>query len=170
MSTPLTSVSRIPVLIRFWTYVNRRDPNDCWLWNGPIAADGYGLIMIMSKTVRAHRLSWTIHHPNEVCEGWVICHTCDNPRCVNPNHLFRGTYTDNNRDTVKKGRHFSNRKLTEDNVKIIRYRYAHEQITMTSLAKEYGICRTWIGRIINRRFWKRLDDELNNPLVTNGGN
>lgn len=74
----------------------------CWLWEGACTPEGYGTLSFKNKTVSAHRLSYAIHneHPGEMC----VCHRCDTPMCVNPNHLFLGTHKDNARDKIKKGR------------------------------------------------------------------
>lgn len=73
----------------------------CWLWMGVIHASGYGHY----NGKKAHRLSWELHN-GSIPDGMCICHKCDVPSCVNPNHLFLGTQGDNVRDAWTKGRHF----------------------------------------------------------------
>lgn len=76
---------------------------DCWIWKAGTDKDGYGKIYVDGKTIRSHRVSWEIHNgpiPKNMC----VLHKCDNPPCVNPEHLFLGTSTDNNRDREVKNR------------------------------------------------------------------
>lgn len=91
-------------LTRFWEKVMKTD--NCWLWIGARERGGYGCIQIKHNNFRAHRLSWELHH-GTVPTGMHVLHTCDNPPCVNPTHLFLGTSLDNMADKVRKGRHSS---------------------------------------------------------------
>lgn len=95
---------------RFWKHVTKDGPNGCWVWGDSRTEFGYGLLVKerSSKTYRgkqktAHRLSWELHH-GEVPDGLSVLHRCDNPPCVNPDHLFLGTHADNMRDMFEKGR------------------------------------------------------------------
>jgi len=77
--------------------------NGCWEWTWNKDKDGYGLFHARPITQRAHRFSFYYHNgylPDDMC----VCHSCDNPSCVNPNHLWIGTVKDNNRDAMNKGR------------------------------------------------------------------
>lgn len=75
----------------------------CWLWLKSTDAKGYGIFTIKQKNVRAHRFSYQVYK-GAIPEGLAVCHACDVPSCVNPDHLWVGTALDNNRDIHKKGR------------------------------------------------------------------
>lgn len=92
---------------RFWSKISKT--NSCWTWIGKISTTGYGVMMIGSRAdnsrryIKAHRISFFIHF-GEIPDGMWILHKCDNPKCVNPEHLFAGTPKDNTQDMIKKGR------------------------------------------------------------------
>lgn len=77
---------------------------ECWLWKGAHNFEGYGFMRVGNSTRSAHRISYELFR-GVIPTGYQVCHKCDNPRCVNPNHLFVGTRSDNMRDKVAKGRH-----------------------------------------------------------------
>jgi hypothetical protein len=81
----------------------KRDPSGCWLWTAGMGRGGYGAYAIFQRQLGAHRASWQIYR-GEIPDGLWVLHKCDVRNCVNPDHLFLGTPTDNNRDTVQKGR------------------------------------------------------------------
>lgn len=104
-----------PLLERFWSRVDRQGPDDCWLWQGSLKDNGYGIIGSGGrggKSIYVHRLSYDLAHPDDpLPDGWNACHTCDvrwaddtYKRCVNPAHLFAGTHQDNMDDMWAKGR------------------------------------------------------------------
>ena len=95
--------------------IDKRGPDDCWPWKGHQDPKGYGLIHIHGHTVKAHRFFYWVKHDQAPD---VVLHTCDNPSCVNPRHLRGGTSTDNNRETVWKGRHRPRRGNTHHNAKL----------------------------------------------------
>lgn len=118
---------------RFWSKVNIGAANECWEWQASLDTRGYGNLGVAKPdgsgrflTQRAHRIAWEITH-GALPAGMLVCHRCDNRKCVNPAHLFLGDHKDNTRDCVAKGR-LSNRKgvnnvrakLTDECVKVIR--------------------------------------------------
>lgn len=88
---------------RFWPKVKKSSL--CWEWTGALTGRGYGQMWMPGGKVKAHRLSWEIHR-GSIPKGIYVLHDCDNPRCVNPHHLFLGTAKSNRLDAVLKGRNW----------------------------------------------------------------
>jgi len=88
---------------RFWAKVDRRGPDECWPWLAG-SNRGYGIITDNNRKRRATQISWEIHNGAPFPTGLDACHSCDNPTCVNPAHIWPGTMRDNILDAVKKGR------------------------------------------------------------------
>ena len=92
-----------PIAERFAENVMPEPNSGCWLWVGVVNFFGYGQLYINSRYHGAHRVSWELHQ-GQIPIGLFVCHKCDVPSCVNPNHLFVGTQLDNMRDAKNKGR------------------------------------------------------------------
>jgi len=117
-------------------------------------------LQVSGKSRRAHRISYE-EFIGPIPEGKIVCHTCDNPGCINPAHLFVGDNSDNMNDMVIKGRSLKGEKhpgnkLTALDVSQIRARYTPGAIRQEDLAQEFGVNQTTIERIINRKIWKHI--------------
>ena len=138
--------------VRFWTKVNTNGPvpahvpqlGACWVWTRGTYQLGYGAFRIDGRSVGAHTQSW-IFHFGQIPKGMQVCHRCDNPPCVRPDHLFLGTARDNVRDMMSKGRGGFWR-LTDAQVVELRERYATGEDTH-ALCLDYGIASTTASRI-----------------------
>lgn len=149
-----------PFNVCFWKRVNKSET--CWNWIGVKDKDGYGTLSIRGKGLkRAHRLSWEIHN-GPIPDGMSVLHKCDNPSCVNPEHLFLGTQLDNMRDKTAKGRGIylkgedaGRTKLTEKQVRQIR-RMIEEGKTQRAIAKEFSITHGAVHLIAKRINWSHV--------------
>lgn len=121
--------------------------NGCLEWQSSLLSSGYGAFRIRDKTVTAHRFSYTLHF-GEIPEGQFVCHRCDNRKCVNPDHLFLGTHSENMADAGSKFRlrygdnhHYS--KIPESEIENI----LTSKESFSALAKRYGVTSSAICRI-----------------------
>lgn len=155
---------------RFFSYLDKDGPiapnlgTRCWTWTGGKDENGYGIIRQKGKNLRSHRVSMEIHlgQTSELC----VLHHCDNPSCVNPDHLFWGTTLDNNQDRTRKGRGADRRgekhpqaKLSESQVRTIKQRYLSGGITQEQLAREFGVKRRTVTNIVTGVRWQHLFQE-----------
>lgn len=147
---------------RFWAKVDKRGPDDCWNWTASLFGGGYGQF-VTPVTRYAHIASWHLSHGST--RGLCVLHRCDNPRCVNPAHLFLGTLKDNTQDMLRKGRHRPasmrgemNRrsKLTVAKVRSIRAAYHGGWANGVELARAYGVSSTVIYGIVKGESWKHV--------------
>lgn len=138
-------------------------PLDCWVWSGSINRLGYGQMFALGES-KAHRVSWRLHN-GDIPEGMMVLHRCDVRNCVNPEHLFLGTQTDNMRDMVSKGRHKVTpqhgeqnhmSRLTADAVKWIRDKYAAGGVTQKQLAQDCGVSVMTVNRAVRGVSWKTI--------------
>lgn len=146
---------------RFWDKVKKSDdPYGCWEWQTSRTNDGYGVFTLNGKLVRSHRVSWVLTY-GLIPSGMCILHHCDNPKCVNPSHLFLGTFKDNTMDMHKKGRAaWPNVKLTAEQIGEIRKKYAAGDVSYRELGIEYEIDLSQIGNIVTGKCWKNVDCSL----------
>jgi hypothetical protein len=151
---------------RFWDKVEKGGPDDCWEWTAATDRKGYGKFQAGSsrttaRIVTAHRKAWEITYGpiprGEGHHGTCVLHTCDNPPCVNPAHLFLGTPADNVQDMMDKGRHVEvslpgeangNSKLTEEEVENVRA--LHPGFSYRFIADIFGVSASQIGNIVRQ--------------------
>lgn len=138
-------------IARFWSKVNKT--KKCWVWVGRIGTHGYGVFSIARKNFRAHRFSYSIIHGD--LNGLSVLHKCDNPACVNPDHLFLGTQNDNIKDMVAKGRNPTS-KLTIEVVSEIK-KDIRSGAKVKDVAKKYGISLGMSSLIKNGHSWKEIN-------------
>lgn len=143
----------------FWDYVSKG--SDCWEWQRGLTYKGYGTLRIGNKVHKAHRLAYELAI-SEVPPGMCVCHRCDNPKCVKPEHLFLGTNQENTADRHRKGRDPKVRgeghhrsKVTSDAVIDIRTK----RLPQAEFAKLYGISTGGVAHIQKFRSWKHLADD-----------
>ena len=153
-----------PLVERFWEKVDRRGPDECWPWTASMDKDGYGRISRgapSGRMLKASRASWELHYLRPVLAGQCVLHTCDNPPCVNPRHLFLGTQLENTKDRDAKRRQAQGEKqgaakLTEEKVEEIRRDYVRGSRThgQPALARKHGVSHAAIGYIVRGESWK----------------
>lgn len=149
---------------RFIEKVNKTE--GCWEWTAATYRGGYGHFRAFTdgkwKMIKAHRYSYS-HFKGEIPKGMLVCHTCDNPKCVNPEHLFIGTHSDNMVDKINKGRSKPTRKerliknglnlLTKEVADNIRKDYA-DGMSYNELVKKYSTSKSQVCRIVLNQIWK----------------
>lgn len=158
---------------RFWERVNKLGPlpdqsnphyaglDCCWIWEGAKSRDGYGQLSFSFKPRGSHQFSYIIHH-GEIPSGKSVLHICDNPSCVNPDHLWSGSSFDNMKDKQDKGRSSSLRgelnpraKLSEPDVrKILSLKGS---MPMLRIARLFGVSDALIRLIFKGKLWSHIE-------------
>ncbi len=148
-----------PLKERFWEKVDKL--GDCWEWIAARNPRGYGLIIKSGIAEKAHRVSYELNI-SDIPEGMCICHHCDNPGCVNPDHLFLGNHADNMHDMADKGRAryrvgeaVNTAKLTVGDVRLIRQLHAAGLKNKYS-AELFDVELSRISKIALRKSWKHV--------------
>lgn len=148
---------------RFWEKVERRGADECWPWMGSKLSNGRGQFHIRwegKKNIRrfAYAIAWELANGLAVPADCVVSHICDNPNCVNPNHLRAVSQAENLHDSLRKGRFnaWGLQKLNAEQVLDIRARSASGE-TQKSIARVFGIARNTVSGIVNLKTWAHLD-------------
>ncbi len=157
-------VPRLRVLIdkglyaKFQRAYYEDDKTGCWVWMACCTSSGKGYPVLCTggdAQMSAHRYSLQIKEGRVLSRKELACHTCDNKKCVNPEHLFVGSQLDNVRDKLRKGRHstrYVSRIFTDEQVRFIRRECLYD--SQQNVANKFGVCRGTIVDIIERRSYK----------------
>jgi hypothetical protein len=140
---------------RLWRRVRKSD--GCWEWTGGVMGSGYGQLRQAGRSIGTHRLAYLLL-VGSIPDGLCVCHTCDNPRCVRPDHLWLGTNRDNQLDARAKGRSAigernSRALLTAEQADAIRVRVDAGE-SPTALSREFHVSRAAVQAIRSRRNWR----------------
>jgi hypothetical protein len=157
---------RVAMEEKFRNGIGVPDGNGCIPWAGAKCKSGYGMLYLTTavgakaKMVLAHRAAYQMANGPIPAEMDVL-HSCDNPPCVNPDHLFLGTQRDNNQDMIAKGRQARGEtngraKLTEADIASIRERYGAGRASIKSLGEEFGVTKATIRDVASGRTWKHV--------------
>jgi hypothetical protein len=161
---------------RFWSRVERRSLDECWPWKGSKSRGNRGRFCLDGRRTAAPRVAWELTR-GPIPKGLCACHSCDNPNCVNPDHLWLGTYADNSRDAITKGRSgvwkmrarmrlkrldecargegHGCAKLKTSDVIEIRRRHTGGEATR-SLCIRFGVSSSTVLSIVNRETWSHV--------------
>lgn len=154
---------------RFWSHVDKDGPipsrrpelGPCWVWTGHRLPKGYGLFYLdrvdeKRKFTYGHRFSYELHVGP--LEDRQCCHSCDNPPCCNPTHLFKGTQVENTRDAIYKGRQTGNRRLSEQQIRSILL-YKKNGWSHRKIAEHFLINKDYVSDIWRGKTWAHMELE-----------
>ena len=146
----------------FWEKVDKT--SECWNWTASCKRGGYGQFWLGGVNQTAHRVAWFLEHGE-----WpknLLCHRCDNPKCVRPSHCFEGTHLDNTRDMDAKGRRNTsnaprgsrhpNAKISEETVRAMREEYAKGDRSKVAVGRMYGVKKSMAGYILKGDYWRHV--------------
>ena len=169
-STEPTKFSQGTLEERFWRKVKKAGDDECWIWQGGKNSKGYGVIALPQKSTNvkggsllAHRLSYQIATGEDLKTADVVCHSCDNPPCVNPKHLRKDTTSGNIKEAFDKGRKTATVRTGEDNAKSkltleqVRFIRANPQLGHKAIADMFGLSPNCIRGVRIGRTWKGIE-------------
>lgn len=157
-----------------WFFNQKQIENGCWLWTGVRIKGGYGILSVKGQRVLSHRFSLSLHLKRPIQFGLEVRHMCHTTSCINPDHLEEGTHTQNMNDMVVANRQAAGKRLSEallgrehvngcgekNGRAVLTSNQVHEIRKSGSssgdLAKQYGVSKPTILRIINRKTWKHV--------------
>lgn len=142
---------------RFWEHVDQRGPDECWPWKGAGNRWGYGMCGYAGKQSNASRVAYIMIHGDIADRKLVVCHSCDNPICCNPIHLWLGTAGDNIRDCNAKKRrpyltgaahHRTTAKFSDDQVREMRRLHLEDGISKSEIGRRVGTDSSTVSKIV----------------------
>ncbi len=166
---PNSSLADAVEVSRFWRLVNAGKPEACWQWLGDVDRNGYGIFFFHGTRRPAHELALSFTTGEVRSPGLDTCHSCDDPRCCNPNHLRFDTRQSNVDDMVRRGRNsvgsaHPSAKLTEQDVLTIRMRRANGA-RQKDLARDFGISEGEVQGIVYGLRWKHVGGPITNRHI-----
>ena len=157
-----------PVRTRFARKYIPEPNSGCWLWTDALDRDGYGRLQIDGKAVKAHRLAYELHC-GPVPSGKMVCHKCDTPCCVNPDHLYAGDNQANMDDMVRRGRSVvminpnpgsQNGRAVLNEAQIHQVFHLSRKMSIRAVARHFGVTPTTIKRILTKERWAHVRDTV----------
>jgi hypothetical protein len=125
---------------RFWSKVDKT--TECWIWTGSITPKGYGQFYFRGTVETSHRVSWILTF-GDIPNNLYVCHICDNPKCVRPDHLFVATQATNLRDMMKKGRRKYRSRFSEEELNEL----ITSNLTYRQLSSKFNVSIGYISRL-----------------------
>ena len=143
---------------KFWDKTSIKSDSECWLWKGAMSG-GYGRFWFRNKVAKASRVAWILANNKEIPDGLLILHTCDNPRCVNPSHLYAGTQSDNLKDRAERNSHNQGGmppRLSIEDVENIKFLCSSGKYEQAEIANRFHISRSYVSNIVTDAYPRKI--------------